>query len=120
MEFAFIYYESRARTEAENLTRKTAFSLRGGKERLAVVVEGGAVSPSSKDTECAVTRAGKPAPSKTPAMLPEIYASTDNPPKSDGTLTKVLLLQVEKDEKMSKSLVGKVKQIRHPTVQNTP
>jgi len=79
-----------------NLTKKTVFSLRGGKLVELLVdddddeEDGGAASPSSKATECAVTRAENPVPSNTPAMIPDTYASTDNPPKSAGTETKVL------------------------------
>jgi hypothetical protein len=36
----------------------------------ALPVDAGALSPSSNATECAVTRAGNPAPSNIPATIP--------------------------------------------------
>jgi hypothetical protein len=84
------------------LTRNTVFSFRGGREAIAAAIDAepelgevpaavdGTLSPSSRATECAVTRAGKPAPARIPAMIPLMYESTESPPKSAGTLTYVL------------------------------
>lgn len=105
--------ESRSSTDEANLTKKTVFSFRGGiqhidgdKEPAGPPAVGGTCSPSSRATECAVTRAGKPAPSRIPAIIPDKYASTDKPPKSDGTLIKVLHSnQLEKEKVETKAIV---------------
>jgi hypothetical protein len=53
-----------------NFTRNTVFSLRGGKDD-EVLAGFGEASPSSRATECAVTRAENPVPSSMPAMIPD-------------------------------------------------
>lgn len=89
MAAAYIKLASLDNTFGVNFTRNTVFSLRGG--TLDEMLAGfGGPSPSSRATECAVTRAENPVPSRMPAMIPDKYASTDSPPKSAGTETNVL------------------------------
>eukprot|EP00532_Pseudo-nitzschia_australis_P010349 CAMPEP_0168245724 /NCGR_PEP_ID=MMETSP0140_2-20121125/25318_1 /TAXON_ID=44445 /ORGANISM="Pseudo-nitzschia australis, Strain 10249 10 AB" /LENGTH=152 /DNA_ID=CAMNT_0008181335 /DNA_START=237 /DNA_END=695 /DNA_ORIENTATION=- len=76
---------SRSNTSGANFTKNTALSLRGGNEVFEFAVR----SPSSNATLWAVTRAENPAPVKTPATMPEMYASTLSCPKSAGTLQNV-------------------------------
>ena len=59
---------SRSKTSLSNFTRKTAFSLRGGRVLFGFEDR----SPSSSATLWAVTRAENPAPVKTPATMPDM------------------------------------------------